>query len=110
MDANAFCIYTACMAKINKVSRQTTHFTVKITVDDPECLFSIKSFMSYNKVFKATNENSAIKAAANYCNRYNKAYPGVTFKYYTSEVKEYSYYNNLHMKKDEDNAVNINKY
>lgn len=98
------------MAKINKASRKTTHFKVKITVDDPECLFSIKTHMTYEKVFGALNHKAAVKAAAKYCSKYGKEYPGVSFKYSTSDVKEYSYYNSLYCKKDEDNAVITHKY
>jgi len=78
--------------KINWVSRQPTqYYKVKIDVDDPDCLFSIKPQMSYMKVVKATSENAAVRAAANYCTKYMEEYPGVSFKYSTKEVEEYSY-------------------
>lgn len=89
------------MAKINKVSRQTTHYKVKIIVDDPGCLFSIKPKIEYMRVFKASNPNVAIREAANYCTKYMKEYPGVNFKYSTQEVEPYNYYENI-FKREED--------
>jgi len=88
------------MAKINKASRTVTHFRVKITVDDPDCSFSIKPYIEYKKVFKASNPNAAIRLAANYCNKYMKYYPGTGFKYSTSEVEEYNYYERPFIKED----------
>lgn len=79
------------MAKINRVSAQPQYFKVKIDVEDPDCSFSINSKISYKKVFKAYSENTAIRAAANYCNKYMKYYPGVEFKYSTQEVEPYHY-------------------
>lgn len=78
--------------KLNIVRAQPIqHWKVEITADDPDCLFSIKSQMSYKRVFKATNPNAAIRAAANYCTKYMKEYPGVDFKYSTKEVEPYRY-------------------
>jgi hypothetical protein len=80
--------------KINIVRRQSPqYYKVKISVNDPECLFSIKPSIEYMKVFKATNQNMAIRAAANYCNRYKEDYKGVDFKYSTTEVEPYFYVN-----------------
>ena len=79
------------MAKINKVSAVPKHWKVQITVEDPDCLFSINPNITYKKVFGALNENSAIRAAANYCTKYMKYYPGVSFSYSTKEVEPYFY-------------------
>jgi len=89
------------MAKINKVSRQLTHHRVKITVNDPECVFSIKPNIEYMRVFKSTNPNAAVRAAANYCNKYMKEYPGTEFIYSTKEVEPYSYYDYVFKKEEE---------
>lgn len=89
------------MAKINKVSRQIAYHKVKIFVEDPKCLFSIKPKMNYMKVFKSTNPNVAIREASCYCNKYMRDYPGVTFKYSTKEVEPYNYYENT-LKKEEE--------
>jgi hypothetical protein len=79
--------------KINWVRRQPIqYYKVKIDVDDPGCLFSIKPQISYMRVVKATSENAAVRAAANYCTKYMKEYPGVIFKYSTKEVEEYQYH------------------
>ena len=88
------------MAKINKVTRQTTHHKVLITVQDPECIFSVKPAMQYNKVFKATNANAAVRAAASYCNKYMKEYPGVIFKYSTQLVTPYNYHEHMFQPED----------
>lgn len=89
------------MAKINRASRQITHHRVLITVDDPGCLFSISPKMSYKKVFKSSNPNVAIREAANYCTRYMKEYPGVTFKYSIDEVEPYNYYERIFQKEED---------
>ena len=77
--------------KIKKISGQPQYHRVRIDVDDPERIFSIKEKMTYNKVFKAYSINTAIRAAANYCNKYREYYPGVEFKYSTKEVEPYFY-------------------
>lgn len=88
--------------KINIVRRQgPQYWRVKISVNDPECLFSIKPSIEYMKVFKATNPNMAIRAAANYCNRYREYYKGVEFTYSTREVEPYFYVNFITATKDE---------
>lgn len=80
--------------KINITRRQAPqHWKVEISVVDPECIFSIKPEMSYKRVFKATNPNAAIRAAANYCTKYMKYYPGTEFKYSTKDVEPYQYIN-----------------
>jgi len=79
------------MAKINRVSAAPQYWLVRIDVNDPDCLFSNKPQMSYKRVIKATNPNSAIRGAANYCTKYMKYYPGVDFKYSTEEVQPYYY-------------------
>jgi hypothetical protein len=89
------------MAKINKVSFKTTYHKVKIFVDDPNCLFSIKPKIEYDRVFKSSNPNVAVREAANYCKKYMKEYPGVSFEYSTKEVKPYNYYENIFKKEEE---------
>lgn len=79
------------MAKINIARRQIQYHRVLITVIDEDKIFSIKKNMSYKKVFKAYSVNTAIRAAANYCNKYMKEYPGVEFKYSTNDVEPYFY-------------------
>jgi len=79
------------MAKINRVSGQIKHWKVQITVDDPDCLFSIKPNITYMRVFNALSENAAIRAAANYCTKYMKEYPGVHFSYSTKIVEPYRF-------------------
>lgn len=82
------------MAKINITRRLAPQYwKVEISVVDPECSFSIKPEISYEKVFKATNPNAAIRAAANYCTKYMKYYPGVEFKYSTKVIEPYYYTN-----------------
>lgn len=77
--------------KIKKASNQPQYFKVRIDVEDPDCIFSIKQKMNYMKVFKAFSENAAVRLAANYCTKYMKHYPGVEFKYSTKEVEPYVY-------------------
>jgi hypothetical protein len=89
------------MAKINKVSRQISYHKVRIFVEDPDCSFSIKPKMDYMKVFKSNNPNVAIRAAANYCNKYMKEYPGTNFKYSTKEVVPYNYYDRVFVKEED---------
>lgn len=79
--------------KLNIVRRQLPqYFKVKIDVEDPDCLFSIKPYITYMRVVKASSPNAAVRAAANYCTQYMKEYPGVNFKYSTKEVEEYQYH------------------
>jgi len=89
------------MAKIKIASRQTTYHRVRIFVDDPDCIFSIKPKIDYMRVFKSTNPNVAIRAAANYCNKYMKEYPGTNFKYSTKEVEPYNYYDRSFTKEED---------
>ena len=78
--------------KLNIVRREgPKYFKVRISVEDPECLFSIKPSISYMRVVKATNPNAAIRAAANYCTKYMNEYKGVSFTYSTKEVEPYFY-------------------
>lgn len=79
------------MAKIKRVSAAPQYYKVRIDVDDPDCIFSIKPAITYMKVFKAMSENGAVRAAATYCNKYMKEYPGTWFKYSTKEVEPYYY-------------------
>lgn len=88
--------------KINVVKRSiTSYYKVWIEVTDPDCLFSIKSFIKYQKVVKSSSINTAIRAAANYCTRYMNAYPGVVFKYITENVIPYNYYERLFVKEED---------
>lgn len=93
------------MAKINRVSAQPQYHTVKIDVDDPECLFSIKPKITYNKVFKSYSVNTAIKAAASYCNKYMKLYPVAYFKYSTDNVEPYYYPITKEFSKEKDDGI-----
>jgi hypothetical protein len=87
--------------KIKKASKQPQYFKVRIDVEDPDCIFSIKQKMNFMKVFKAYSENSAIKLAANYCTKYMEYYPGVEFKYSKEEVEPYVYrFNSFCTKED----------
>jgi len=79
------------MAKINIARRQPQYYKVLISVVDEDLVFSIKKEMSYKKVFKAYSENTAIRAAARYCNKYMQEYPGTEFKYSTKDVEPYFY-------------------
>lgn len=88
------------MAKINRVSAQPQYHKVLITVDDPDCLFSIAPHIEYKRVFKSYSTTTAIKAAANYCNKYMKEYPGAKFKYSTNTVEPY-YYSILFQRQEE---------
>jgi hypothetical protein len=87
--------------KLKITKRQAIQYwKVRIDVEDPKCLFSINPKINYKRVFKATNPNAAIRAAANYCTRYMMEYPGVTFTYSTKEVDPYQYVNFITATKD----------
>lgn len=77
-----------------------SHYSVEITVDDPDCIFSIKPNITYKRVFKASNPNVAIRAAANYCTSYMSHYPGVNFSYSTKNVEPYSYTERFFIKEE----------
>lgn len=79
------------MAKINRVSAAPQYFKVKITVEDPDCNFSLDPQISFEKVVKATNANSAVRAAANYCNKQMKEYAHTEFKYDPHSAIPYYY-------------------
>ncbi|NBV99571.1 MAG: hypothetical protein EBR67_08720 [Proteobacteria bacterium] len=76
------------MAKINKASRENI-WQVRIDVDDPDCNWNINPTSTFYKIIKANNENSAVRGAANYCNRQMRAFPGTFFKYSTKDVRPY---------------------
>jgi len=78
------------MAKINIVKKPGL-WLVKVTVDDPGCLFSIKPHISYDRIVKAQSEQAAVAAAATYCNNKMHEYPGVHFSYSADDVKCYLY-------------------
>lgn len=83
--------YIVIMAKINRVSAAPKYWRVEITVEDPDCIFSIKPNITYRRVFGALSGNAAVRAAATYCNKYMKEYPGTHFKYSTKNVEPYYY-------------------
>jgi len=93
------------MPKIKHVSAKPQYWLVDITVEDPDCLFSIKPNITYKKVVKAMSPNAAVRAAANYCNRYMKEYPGVWFKYSTKEVTPYYYPIKIEWKPEDSTGV-----
>lgn len=93
------------MAKINRVSAQPQYWQVRIDVEDPDCLFSIKPQITYNRVVKAMSPNAAVRAAANYCNKYRELYPGVDFKYSTKDVTPYYYPIRLDPKPEDTTGV-----
>jgi len=93
--------YIVHMAKINKVSANPQYWKVKITVEDPDCNFSIDPQISFEKVVKAANENAAIRAAANYCTKQMKEYEHTEFKYDPHSAIPYYYsFNNPATKED----------
>jgi hypothetical protein len=98
------------MAKIKKYSTRPQLWLVKITVEDPSCNFSINPNISYDKIVKASNENSAVRAAATYCNRKMKEYPGTWFKYSTSDVKSYFYPLRVPFTSENDTGITRTKY
>jgi hypothetical protein len=91
--------------KINWVSTKPKYWKVLITVEDPDLSFSIKPNMSYKKVFGALSANAAVRAAANYCNKYMKYYPGTQFNYSTKDVEPY-YYSICNFSEEKDNLPN----
>jgi len=76
------------MAKINHAKRENI-WQVRITVDDPGCIWNVNPTSTYMKIIKANNENAAIRSAANYCTRQMQNFPGVHFSYSTTEVEPY---------------------
>lgn len=93
------------MAKINHVSAKPKYWRVEISVEDPDCSFSIKPQMTYKRVFGALSENAAIRAAANYCTKYMKLYPGVFFTYSTKIVEPYYYPISIETKPEDSTGV-----
>jgi len=79
------------MAKVKRVSTLPSNYLVKIEVKDEHCTFSINPYITFMKLVKAANMNAAVKAAATYCNKQMKEYPGTWFSYSTSEVEPYFY-------------------
>lgn len=79
------------MAKIKKINCRPQNWLVRIDVKDPDCVFSIKPAITYKKIVKAMNSNAAVKAAATYCSRKMKEYPGTHFAYSTQQVEPYYY-------------------
>jgi len=89
------------MAKINKVSAVPSYFKIKITVNDPECNFSLDSSSVFEKVIKANSEKTALKAAEIYCSKQMKEYIHTTFNYDPSSITPYFYPINNFIKENE---------
>ena len=62
------------MAKVKRYSLRPQLWLVKVSVSDPNCIFSINPNISYDKIVKASNGNSAVREAAVYCTRKMKEY------------------------------------
>jgi hypothetical protein len=97
------------MAKVNRVSTQPQYHKVLITVNDPNCSFSINPQISYMKVFKAYSINTAVRAAATYCNKYRSFYPGVEFTYSAQKVEPYHYPYSFIYKEEKDCSISRTK-
>lgn len=93
------------MAKIKRVSAAPKYFRVEITVEDPDCTFSIKPNISYMRVVSALSPNAAVRAAANYCTKMMKYYPGTFFSYSTKIVEPYYYPIRLDFKPEDSTGV-----
>jgi len=92
------------MAKINHVKRENI-WQVRITVDDPECIWNINPSSTYMKIIKANNENAAVRGAANYCTRQMKEFPGVSFSYSTKDVQPYYCNSGYIFKREDEDSV-----
>ena len=79
------------MAKIKKINLRPQLWLVKITVDDPGCVFSINPNITFQRLIKASNSKSAVKGATAYCNRKMEEYPGARFTHSTDEAQPYWY-------------------
>jgi hypothetical protein len=79
------------MARIKRINLQPQLWLVKITVDDPSCVFSINPNITFKRLVKASNSNAAIKGATTYCNRKMEEYPGTRFTHSTDEAQPYWY-------------------
>ena len=97
------------MAKVKRYSLRPQLWLVKVSVSDPNCIFSINPNISYDKIVKASNGNSAVREAAVYCTRKMKEYPGTHFTYSTEEVKPYFYPINNFNRQEEDNDTGIKR-
>lgn len=91
------------MAKIKKISCRPTMWLVRVSVKDPSCIFSNNPEISYMRLVKAFNANAAVKAAASYCNKKMKEYPGTSFAYSSSGIE--AYYYPVHQFKEEAREV-----
>lgn len=79
------------MAKVKKVTLLANNYLVKVDVKDEHCTFSINPYITFMRLVKATSVKAAIKAAAAYCNKQMREYPGTWFSYSTSDVEPYFY-------------------
>jgi hypothetical protein len=64
---------------------------VRVTVSDPDCVFSINPSISYLRLIRATSSIAAMSGAATYCNNRMQGYPGTLFAYSTTDVQPYWY-------------------
>lgn len=92
------------MARVKKISLRAALFTVRVTVVDPNCIFSVNGNIEYDKVIKANNATAAIKGVAAYCNRKMSEYEGVQFSYSKMHVHPY-YYPVRVVSNDYDNRI-----
>ena len=76
------------MAKINKVSRENI-WQVRIHVEDAACTWNVHPLSTYYKIIRANSAKGALSAAATYCNKQMRNFPGVHFKHSTEDVKPY---------------------
>jgi hypothetical protein len=93
------------MAKIKKTSLIPQNWLVRVFVKDPNRLFSIHPEINYMRLVKATNANAAVRAAAAYCTKKMKDYPGTTFSYSTTEVEPFYYPIRAAFTKEKDDGI-----
>jgi len=93
------------MAKIKKTNLIPQNWLVRISVKDPNLSFSINPEISYMRLVKATNANAAVRAAAAYCTKKMKEYPGTTFSYSTTEVEPFYYPIRVALAKEKDDGI-----
>jgi hypothetical protein len=97
------------MARIKKTNLIPQNWLVRVFVKDPDCVFSIKPEITFMRLVKATNGNAAVKAAATYCNKRMKEYPGTDFSYSTTEVAPYYYPLKQSFNEEKDDRITISK-
>ncbi len=97
------------MAKIKKTNLIPQNWLVRINVKDANCIFSIKPEITFMRLVKATNGNAAVKAAATYCNKRMKEYPGTDFSYSTTDVAPYYYPMKQSFNEEKNDRITISK-